>query len=211
MSSLASSPAVRRLLATAVVARLPEGMLGIGLMVHTQRLTGSFALAGLVTGVYALAAGSFAGGLVFARLGRARSTAAPLLLLFALTVGHLLLIPAAGAVALLGAVLFIAGGAIAPTGATVSAMVEDAAPAGAITEAFAWLAGAMAVGGAGGAAAAGVVVDTTGATAAFALAAAAGAVATLIAIARQRAAERDPRTFRLGDDASRGAPCRSVS
>jgi hypothetical protein len=90
-------------------------------------------------------------------------------------------------------------------------MVEDAAPAGAITEAFAWLAGAIAVGGAGGAAAAGVVVDTGGAIAAFALAGAAGVLATLIAIARSRTLARDPRIFRLEGDASGGAPCRSVS
>jgi predicted MFS family arabinose efflux permease len=137
-------------------------------------------------------AGSFAGGLVLARRGGTRSAGALALLLLALTVGHLALIPAAGAIAVLGAVLFIAGGAIAPTEATVYAMVEDAAPDGTITEAFAWLAGAMAVGGAGGAAAAGVVVDTAGVTAAFALAGAAGALSTLIVIARSRTHPRRP-------------------
>jgi hypothetical protein len=56
-----------------------------------------------------------------------------------------------------------------------------------------------------------VVVDAAGASAAFALAAAAGALATLIAIARRRALARDPKTFRLGNDASGGALCRSGS
>ncbi|MGN6168796.1 MAG: MFS transporter [Solirubrobacteraceae bacterium] len=157
-------------------------------------------------------AGSFAGGLLFARLGsRGLSAGGLALLLVALTIGHLALIPAAAAMAVLGAVLFIAGGAIAPTEATVNAMVGDVAPPGTITEAFAWLAAAMAVGGAGGAALAGIVVDTAGATAAFALAGAAGALATLIAVARWRTLAQDPKTVRLEDAASGGAPCRSVS
>jgi predicted MFS family arabinose efflux permease len=46
-----------RLLSLSIIARLPETMLSLGLLVHAQRLTGSFAVAGLVTGVYALALG----------------------------------------------------------------------------------------------------------------------------------------------------------
>jgi predicted MFS family arabinose efflux permease len=156
-------------------------------------------------------AGSFAGGLVLARVGGARNAAALALLLFALTVGHLVLIPAAGALAVLGAVLFITGGAIAPTEATVHALVEDAAPRGTITEAFAWLDGAIAAGGAAGGALAGVAVDTAGATTAFALGGAAGALATLTAIVRRRTLARAAVGARLEDDAPGGAPCPSVS
>ena len=58
--------------------------------------------------------------------------------------------------------LLLAGAAIAPTYATVYAMVDHAAPAGTVTEAFAWLATAMAVGVAAGAAGAGVVADHAG-------------------------------------------------
>ncbi len=58
MHMTASSHAVRRLLALSIAARLPEAMLGIGLIVHTQRLTGSFALAGLAAAAYGLAAGA---------------------------------------------------------------------------------------------------------------------------------------------------------
>ena len=126
-------------------------------------------------------AGSFLGGLLVARLGGGARTAAGLaLVLAALTAGHLALIPAAGSVASLGAVLFLAGAAIAPTEATVYAMVDDAAPAGTMTEAFAWLATAMAVGGAVGAAGAGILLDRAGPTAAFALAGGAGALAALM-------------------------------
>ena len=75
--------------------------------------------------------GSFAGGLLVARLGGGARTAAGLaLVLGALTAGHLALIPAAGSVVALGAVLLLAGAAIAPTEATIYAMVDRAAPAG---------------------------------------------------------------------------------
>jgi MFS family permease len=42
------------LLASSVLARLPFAMFGIALLVHTQRVTGSFGVAGLVAGAYAL-------------------------------------------------------------------------------------------------------------------------------------------------------------
>ena len=132
-------------------------------------------------------AGSFIGGLLVARLGGGARTAAGLaLLLGALTAGHLALIPADGSVLALGAVLLVAGAAIAPTEATLYAMVDNAAPDGTITEAFAWLATAMAVGGAVGAAGAGIVADRAGPAAAFALAGGAGALALLTSMLRSR-------------------------
>ena len=124
--------------------------------------------------------GSFAGGLLAARLGGGARTAAGLaLVLGALTAGHLALIPAAGSVIALGAVLLLAGATISPTEATIYAMVDRATPAATVTEAFAWLATAMAVGGAVGAASAGLLVDHAGPTAGFALAGGAGALAAL--------------------------------
>ena len=131
--------------------------------------------------------GSFAGGLFAARLGGGARTAAGLaVVLGALTAGHLALIPAAGSVVALGGVLLIAGAAIAPTEATIYAMVDHATPAATMTEAFAWLATAMAVGGAVGAAAAGLVVDRAGPTAGFALAGGAGVLAVLTTLLRSR-------------------------
>jgi MFS family permease len=127
--------------------------------------------------------GSFIGGLVLTRCGGGPRTAAGLaLLLGALTVGHLALIPADGKALALGAVLLIAGATIAPTESTLYAMVGQAAPAGAITEAFAWLATAMAVGGAAGSAGAGLLADRAGPSAAFALAGGAGALALLASL-----------------------------
>ena len=68
MPSLASS--ARRLFVISIVARLPLTMLSIGLLVHAQHLTGSFAAAGAVSGAYAVALG--VGGPL---LGRARRPA----------------------------------------------------------------------------------------------------------------------------------------
>ena len=53
-SQLLSVPGARPLLASSVVARLPLAMFSIALLVHTQRLTGSFAVAGLVCSAFAI-------------------------------------------------------------------------------------------------------------------------------------------------------------
>ena len=45
----------RALIASSIVARLPLAMFGIALLVHAQRLTGSFAVAGAASGAYAIA------------------------------------------------------------------------------------------------------------------------------------------------------------
>jgi predicted MFS family arabinose efflux permease len=125
-------------------------------------------------------AGSLVGGLIATRLGGGAHNGAGLgWVLAALTAGHVALVPAAGSLLALGAVLFVAGAAIAPTFATVYGLVDEATPAGTMTEAFAWLATATAVGGALGAAAAGSIADHGGPVAAFALAGAAGALAVL--------------------------------
>ena len=107
-------------------------------------------------------------------------------MLCALTAGSLALIPAAGSMLALGAVLVLAGAAISPTEAALYAMVDAAAPAGTMTEAFAWLAAAIEVGGALGAAGAGTLIDRAGPTAAFALAGGAGALAILTTLLRSR-------------------------
>ena len=57
MQTLRSTPGALRLLTLSIVARLPLVMLGIGLLIHTVHLTGSFAAAGLVTAAHALALG----------------------------------------------------------------------------------------------------------------------------------------------------------
>jgi MFS family permease len=52
--SILSSPGASALLATSIIARLPLAMFSIALLVNAQRLTGSFAVAGAVSGAYAI-------------------------------------------------------------------------------------------------------------------------------------------------------------
>ena len=50
-----SAPEIKPLLVSSVVTRLPLAIFSIALLVHAQRLTGSFAVAAAVTGAYAIA------------------------------------------------------------------------------------------------------------------------------------------------------------
>lgn len=144
---------------------------------------GSSAAAGPLLGLWGL--GSLGGGVLTARLGGgARGAAGLSLILVALAAGHLASIAATGSLVTLGAILLLAGGALAPAFASVYAMVERVAPAGAVTEAFAWLATAMAMGGAAGSAVAGAMADSAGPAAAFALAGGAGVLAALAPVLR---------------------------
>lgn len=72
--SIPSAPGARALLGSSIIARLPLAMFSIALLVHAQRLTGSFAVAGVVSGAYAIAsaaAAPFLGGVVD-RCGQSR-------------------------------------------------------------------------------------------------------------------------------------------
>ena len=89
----------------------------------------------------------------------------------------------------------MAGSLIAPTLATAYAMVDRAAPAGTVTEAFAWLATAVAIGTSAGAAAAGALADAAGPLPAFVLAGGGAAVATVVAALRAGTLS-DPRPVR---------------
>jgi len=176
------APAMRTLVFVLIAVGVLLGADEVAVVAAAKTLDSTTAAAPLLA-VWGV--GSFAGGLLAARLGGGARTAAGLtLILGALTAGHLALIPAAGSVAALGGVLLLAGATIAPTEATIYAMVDHAAPAATMTEAFAWLATAMAVGGAVGAASAGLLVDRAGPTAGFALAGGAGALAVLTTMLR---------------------------
>lgn len=72
--SILSAPGAPALLGSSIIARLPLAMFGIALLVHAQRLTGSFAVAGAASGAYAIAsavAAPFLGGVVD-RCGQSR-------------------------------------------------------------------------------------------------------------------------------------------
>jgi MFS family permease len=176
------TPAMRTLVLVLVAVGVLFGAVEVAVTAATDAL-GSTAAAGPLLGVWG--AGSLVGGLLAARMGGGANGPAGLaLVLVALTVGHLALTVAAGSVLALAAVLLVAGAAIAPTYAIVYAMVDHAAPAGTVTEAFAWLGTAIAVGAAAGSAAAGSLADHAGPVAAFVLAGAAGAAAVVLTLAR---------------------------
>jgi MFS family permease len=55
--AVVAAPGAIALLSASIAARLPLAMLSIALLVYTQRLTGSFAVAGVVTGAYTVGRG----------------------------------------------------------------------------------------------------------------------------------------------------------
>jgi predicted MFS family arabinose efflux permease len=113
MTASQTSRGAQRLFAISVVARLPLAMLSIGVLVHVERLTGSFAAAGTVAGTLAVAQG--AGGPLLGRLIDRRGQTA------------LLVAPALVAAAAL------AGIAVLPAGAPLWALVVLASALGIAT------------------------------------------------------------------------------
>jgi MFS family permease len=53
--SILSAPGARALIGSSVLARLPLAMFSLALLVHARDITGSYAIAGLVSGAYAVA------------------------------------------------------------------------------------------------------------------------------------------------------------
>ena len=139
MSSLASAPGAQRLLVLSILARLPLVMLSIGLLVHTEHLTGSFAAAGAATGVYAIALA--VGGPLLGRLVDRRGQR-PVLLASAAAAAVLLVavatLPAGAPLAVLLALAAGIGLATPPVGACVRALLPALLPdAGAVRAAYA--------------------------------------------------------------------------
>jgi predicted MFS family arabinose efflux permease len=176
------APAMRTLLSVEVALGFLFGAVEVAVVAAAQAL-GAKAAVGPLLGVWGV--GSLVGGIVATRAGGGARTGAGLALILAvLTAAHLALAAAAESVVALGVGLGLAGTMIAPTFATVYAMVDDAAPAGTVTEAFAWLSTAGAVGGAIGSAVAGAVAQGAGPAPTFVLAAAAGAGAAIMVALR---------------------------
>jgi predicted MFS family arabinose efflux permease len=129
MSAISSAPGVQRLLVISILARLPLVMLSIGLLVHTQHLTGSFAAAGAVTGVYAIALA--VGGPLLGRLVDSRGQRVVLLASATAAAALLVAIAALPAGASLAALLGLAAGiglATPPVGACVRTLLPALLP-----------------------------------------------------------------------------------
>jgi MFS family permease len=124
--SIVTAPGAPALFASSIVARLPLAMLGIALLVHVQRLTGSFAVAGVVSGAYAIARGvgsPILGQLVDRRgqtvvLLASASASAVLLVLLAL-------LPAGAPPSLLVSFAAAIGFVSPPVGASLRALLPD--------------------------------------------------------------------------------------
>src|SRR5215216_7615011 len=137
-----SSPYHRGMLSTvfalSIVARLPLPMLSIGLLVHTEHLTGSFAAAGVVTAVFAGALG--VGGPLLGRAVDRRGHTAVLLSSTAVAGAALVAtaalpagVPAAAPLAL--AVLL--GVSVPPVGACLRTLLPGLAGNGSLEAAYA--------------------------------------------------------------------------
>src|SRR5687768_12282398 len=139
MTSFASTPGARRALVASIVARLPLTMIGIGLLIHAEHLTGSFAAAGLVSGAYAVATG--AGGPLLGRLADRRGqlpVLVPSVLATTALLGGAALLPEGAALWLILALATAIGLATPPLAACFRALIPDLLPdAGAARKAYA--------------------------------------------------------------------------
>lgn len=110
MNTLLATSQIRRLFGYSIVARMPIATLSVGVLLHVQGLTGSFAAAGVAAA--ALAAGEGVGGPLLGRMSDRRGQTAVLI---------------AGAVTAAGALLALA---LLPVGTPLAAIVVPAAVAG---------------------------------------------------------------------------------
>jgi MFS family permease len=126
MQAINSTPGARRLLAISVIARLPLTMISIGLLIHTQHLTGSFGSAGLVDGTYAvsLAVGGPALGQLVDRRGQTQVLLTSSVVAAA-ALGAIALLPAAVPLPVLVALAGAVGLATPPVGAGLRALFPD--------------------------------------------------------------------------------------
>src|SRR4051794_19501723 len=166
-------PGANRLFALSIVARAPVAMLSIGLLIHTERASGSYAAAGLVAGALALAQG-FGGPLLGRAVDRRGQTfvlvAAALVCAGAVVVSAVL--PSGAPVALRVALAIAAGAALPPVGACLRTLLAVLVDKDAVRGAYArdaaaselcWIAGPPIVLALGAAVSTGVALAAAGA------------------------------------------------
>ncbi|HEU5158684.1 MAG TPA: MFS transporter [Streptosporangiaceae bacterium] len=181
------SSGLRVLMATLALVGVALGAISVAVVTYADARHIAAASGVLLA---ANAGGALCGGLVHgARHGR--RTAYPLLV-GCLAVGYLPL-AAAPAFPFMIVLAFLAGVSLAPALATAFTLVDALAPRGTVTEAFAWLVTAMALGAATGSALAGIAGDVAGAHAAFACAGAGGILALAVCLLGRGALAAGPR------------------
>jgi predicted MFS family arabinose efflux permease len=126
MRAITTSPGLRRLFAISVLARLPLTMLSIGLLVHASHLSGSFAVAGAVDGIYAvsLAVGGPLLGRVIDRRGQTR-VLIPSAVAAALALGVYAALPVGTPLPAMFALTVAVGLATPPLGASIRAVLPQ--------------------------------------------------------------------------------------
>jgi MFS family permease len=134
-----------------------------------------------------------AGGALFGGLVHGARRGNFPVLVTCLAAGYLPL-AAAPAFPLMAVLAFLAGLSLAPTLAAAFTLVDSLAPRGTVTEAFAWLVTAVALGAATGSALAGIAGDLAGEHAAFACAGISGLLALGICLLGRRTLHAAPNT-----------------
>jgi MFS family permease len=125
--SVLSVPGCARVLATALIARLPQGMTSLGILLLIRTHTGSYAVAGIAVGAYdfATAAGAPVVGRLVDRFGR-RRVLGPGAMLQTVVLVALVVAAHAGAGAVWLVVLSaLAGGLWPPIAPSVRALLRD--------------------------------------------------------------------------------------
>src|ERR1700744_5720336 len=125
--SVLSLPGCARVLATALIARLPQGMTSLAILLLVRSHTGSYTAAGIAVGAYdfATAAGAPLVGRLVDRFGR-RRVLGPEAMLQALVLVAIVIAAHAGAGAVALVVLSaLAGGLWPPIAPSVRALLRD--------------------------------------------------------------------------------------
>jgi hypothetical protein len=174
------SPGMRVLIAALTFVGVALGVFSVAVVAYADARHLPYA-SGLLLAV--MAAGALAGGIVYGRRPRNGPAYRRLVLLMTgLAAGYLPLAWAPGFPLML-VLAMLSGVFLAPVLACSFTLVDGLAPRGTVTEAFAWLVTAFAVGSSAGAALAGFAGDAAGVNGAFAVAGAGGVLALLVMLA----------------------------
>ena len=171
------SPGMRRLIVSLVFVGVALGVFSVAAVAYADARHQPYA-SGLLLAL--MAAGALAGGIVYGRRPRGGPAHRRLIGLMAgLAAGY---VPLAWAPAfpLMPVLALFSGVFLAPVLACSFTLVDGLAPRGTVTEAFAWVVTAFAVGSSVGAALAGLAGDAAGVHGAFAVAGGAGLTALLV-------------------------------